>query len=455
MSLSTLTRNRAETCTQGAANPLLQATATLPAGGNNGASPVMHAKGQAARPADQGFGLPHELQTLLLNWVAGSSTPIQSAQSVRNMGLSCQHWSLRVRDYFDGTQGKALRRDVEVQHFVEVNGQAPEQVFRRLMERGAITAFVDEANTKGLKHCATQLKSNPRPVYLDLGAGVKWLTEPMQAALASRKAKLTVLDFEGVRKDDIGGIAAAIRQVPRGGYVALKIDSSELSALDAAALCKAIADHPVVCHLGLSARNDSGNSEQVASWLACIAKEETGIRGLAFESCKLTEQSSEQLDAMISALPAGVRMLSVDEDRASVQDACKLFDAVRAMKADRRQALYLDFGASNLGQADFRDAGHASLESEGIHIRPSVEESFKQEMKDMLTEHADDDSALGSDTDDDSNEYVIYLDNSEESSEVVGDPSSADNEHDSEFSTTSESASGFESSDDASADDEH
>lgn len=455
MSLSTVTRHPAETCTPVATNPLPQASTILPAGGNNDASPTMHAKGQAARPADQGFGFPGEVQTLLLHWVAGSSTPVQSAQSVRNMGLSCQHWNLRVRDYFDGTHGKALRREVEVQHFVEANGQTPELAFRRLMKRGAILVYIDKANTKELKHCATQLKSNPKPVYLDLRAGVTWLTEPMQAALASRKGKLTVLAFDGVRKADIGGIIAAIRQIPRGGYVALKIDSSELSALDGAALCKAIADHPVVCHLGLRAQNDSGNSEQVASWLACIAKEDTGIRSLAFESCKLTEQGSDQLHAMMLALPAGVRMLSVDEDRASVQDACKLFDAVRAVKNARHQELALDFGAENLGQADFRNAGHAGLESEGIYIQLSVAETFRRQLNDMNIEDSDDGSALSSDADESSNELVIYLDDSDESSEVVGDPSSADDEHDSEFSTTSESVSGFESSDDAQSDDEH
>lgn len=455
MSLSTNTRPPAETCTPGPTNPLPQSTANPPVDGNNGVSPVMHAKEQAARPEDQGLGLPHEVQTLLLHWVAGSSTPVQSAQSVRNMGLSCQHWNLRVRDYFDGMHGKALRRDVEVQRFVEASGQTPEQAFRRLMKRGAMSVYIDKADTKVLKHGTTQLKSNPKPVYLDLRAGVTWLTEPMQAALASRKGKLTVLAFDGVRKDDIGGIIAAIRQIPRGGYVALKIDSSELAALDAAALCKAIADHPVVCHLGLRAQNDSGNSEQVASWLACIAKEDTGIRSLAFESCKLTEQSSDQLDAMMFALPAGVRMLSVDEDRASVQDACKLFDAVRAVKNARHQELALDFGAENLGQADFRDAGHTGLESEGIQIRLSVVETFRRQLNAMNIADSDDDGAFASDTDESGNEFVIYLDDSDESSEVVGDPSSADDEHDSEFSTTSESASGFESSDDASADDEH
>ncbi len=455
MSLSTITRTPAEICTPGATNPMPQSTANPSDGGNNGTLPVMHAKGQAARPADQGFGFPDEVQTLLLHWVAGSSTPVQSAQSVRNMGLSCRHWNLRVHDYFDGTQGKALRRDVDVQHFVEANGQTPEQAFRRLMERGAMVVFIDEPDAKDLKHCANQLNANPKPVCVSLKAGVKWLTEPMRAALASRKGKLTVLDFRDVRKDDIGGIVAAIRQIPRGGYVALKITSSELSALDAAALCKAIAAHPVVCRLDLSARNDSGSGEQVASWLACIGKEETGIRALAFESCKLTEQSSEQLDAMISALPAGVRMLSVEEDRASVQDACKLFDAVRAMKATRHQELDLDFGADNLGQADFRDAGHAGLEREGIFIRPSVAETFRQQLNAMNITDSDDDSALASDVDESSNEFVIYLDDSDESSEVVGDPSSADDEYDSEFSTTSEYASGFESSDDARSDDEH
>ena len=455
MSLSTIARPLDEIYTPGATSPLRSSTANLSDGGNDDASPVMHAKGQAARPADQGFGFPAEVQTLLLHSVAGSSTPVQSAQSVRNMGLSCQHWNLRVRDYFDGTHGKALRRDVEVQRFVDANGQTPEQAFRRLMERGAMPVYIDKADTKQLKHGATQLKSNPKPVYLDLQAGVTWLTGPMQAALASRKGKLTVLAFDGVGKADIGGIVAALRQIPRGGYVALKIESSELSALDAAALCKAIAAHPVVCHLGLRAQNDSGNSEQVASWLACIAKEATGIRSLAFESCKLTEQSSEQLDAIISALPAGVHMLSVDEDSASVQDACKLFDAVRAMKAERHQELVLDFGAENLGQADFRDAGHTGLEKEGIYIRLSLVENFRQQLNAMNIADSDDDGALVSDTDESSNELFIYLDDSDESSEVVGDPSSADDEHDSDFSTTSESASGFESSGDARSDDEY
>lgn len=453
MFLSTITRPPAETYKPGATNPPPQSAVNPSVGGNDGASPVMHAKGQAERPADQGFGFPVEVQTLLLHWVAGSSTPVQSAQSVRNMGLSCQHWNLRTRDYFDGTHGKALRSDVEVQHFVEANGQTPEKAFSRLMERGAMPVYIDKATPKELKHAATQLKLNPKPVYLSLRAGVKWLTEPMQAALASRKGNLTVLAFDGVRKADIGGIIAAIRQIPRGGYVALTIDSSELSELDAAALCKAIADHPVVCHLGLRALNDSGNGEQAASWLSCIAKEATGIRSLAFESCKLTDQSGEQLHAMISALPAGVHMLSVDEDKASVQDACKLFDAVRAMKDARHQELVLDFRADNLGQADFHKAGHADLEKEGIHIRPSVQESFAREMNEI--EFSGDDGALASDTDELSNELVIYLDDSDESSEVVGDPSSADDEHDSDFSTTSESGSGFESSDDARSDDEY
>jgi hypothetical protein len=321
------------------------------------------------------LGLPDELQSMLLFRLVSSTAPLQAAQSLGNLALCCTHWSLRVRTFIGSADGQALRRDVEAERFRKQHQMSPLDATRATLASAHMIhnefPIASRMNNKTaiscMNECITDLTTSAAPVHLQLEPGMQWLNEAMCKALATRGSKLTILEFVFISAESVGEIVKAIQQVPRGGFVALLICSTDFSELDTAALFKAIAAQPVVCHLALTANKEIESGKQVCDWLTELAKHQTGIESLSLQSCKFDEQSSDQLAAAIGAL-AEVRELEIDE-QAHEPTQKKILDAVHARNASGATKLILHFNQLAQGSIFGAAANDEVFSGQGIMIR--------------------------------------------------------------------------------------
>lgn len=347
--------------------------------------------------------LPDELETELLLCLIAGRAPVQSAQLLGNLGLSCTHWSLRVRKYIESADGHALRRAVEVARFRKQHRMSPVDAYRDTTSSGHMIhnefpSLARKSNKTAIdcmKNCTADLMTSAFPVHLTLYPGEQWLNQAMCDALATRGNKLTILEFNGLTKAGLGEMITAIQQVPRGGFVALDIEvNDKLSAADADELFAAIAAHPVVCHLTLSANKTAEGDSDACAWLATMVKHNTCIGSVRIDVDAIATKNANLLANLINQQQE-IRDLEILENYASAESMQILFDAVRARNASNTTQLTLHYSPINQRKLIDVAANGKILSEQGIEIRqPGAPWRIQLDAVAVLEESSEEDHSI-------------------------------------------------------------
>ncbi len=317
-----------------------------------------HMRELTARQAQSIFHrLPEDVLPRILN---------HSGHGVFELGLTCKYWNLRVRNHVThDTEGcKALRNKEEA-------------IFRSTYRMSVVNACRAEKSSSSsiqffhLGHekaeCINLLKTSNDPVQLNLEQVKPPLADGLKAALATRRGKLTLMNFLIRGEQDIPLMKEAITAVPRGGFVGLTIRGGVFAELDLTSVWDEIAAHPVVAHIQFDGKNDPEDADQVVKWIAQLAKQRAQVSSFTLDSCRLDKQSEDALSTLLVE-QTGITEFEVREMDSCLEVVPQLAEVARKRNASTYPKLNLYLAAGNLHQ--LIDAPErSSLANDGIHIQ--------------------------------------------------------------------------------------
>lgn len=374
-------------------------SAIIHGGPGNGAPPGIMEQYRSAQKVSAFFNLPEELTDLVVS---------NSGKDVFNLGLTCKYWNLKVRTYL-----------TEVRQGIRVLRQKNEETFRSEHRMSVVNACREVASTAHQKFfdfdaaLAKELKDTKDPVDLVPPSKGYWMTPDLKSALAGRGGRLTIFNMDAPDDGCARSIIEAINAIPSNGFVALCISSATLSSPKAAEIWGAISSHPVVEHIECFGDNNLSTGDTVVEWIKMLSRKNANVSSFSLSNCRLDEQSCDTLLKLL-ADETGINELEICEVETSVENASNLFAAVRTRNASADTKLALHFAASNLNDL-ITAADRSVLQNDGIYIR-SPGQIWAIQLDPVEEVPVREDSG-----DDDS-------------SSVVGDPSSGDEGWGSEFS---------------------
>jgi hypothetical protein len=318
-------------------------------------------------------------------------------------------------------QGKKTLRGVEEAAFFSFHGISAMNAFRETLHTSHQN-FYEFDNFYMGQECIDELNKSDDPVHLCLPANPNLLSADFKSALASRRNKLTILDLDMKHGKSIASMIEAINAIPRGGFAALVMDCTDVFSENAAKLWQAISNHPVVVHIKVKGDDALATGDQVVDWLIGLASKDTNVSSFALSRCRIDELSPAALSKLLTDT-TGIEQLEISEAVTSAENMAHLTEAVRSRNSRSDSKLTLYMTASNL--KEIVDAREGSiLANDGIVIRePGQVWVFQSEPRQQ------DQSSVTPVKDDPADD---------DSSSVVGDPSSGDENWGSEFDYSDE-----------------
>lgn len=366
---------------------------------------------KAAQESSAFHCLPEDVEPLILN---------HAGDAIFKLGLTCKYWNLRVRGHVNqDPQGKKTLRGVEEAAFFSFHGISAIDAFRETLH-ASHQIFYEFDNLYMGQECIDELNTSDDPVHLCLPANPNLLSEEFKSALASRRNKLTILDLDAKHGKSVASMIEAINTIPRGGFAALVMDCTDVFSENAAKLWQAISNHPVVVHIEVKGDDALATGDQVVDWLVGLGSKDASVSSFALHGCRIDELSLTTLSKLLTDT-TGIEQLEISEAITSAENMAHLTEAVRSRNSRSDSKLTVYMTANNLKQ--IIDAREGSiLANDGIVIRePGQVWVFQREPRQqgqssvalVQANPADDDS-----------------------SSVVGDPSSGDENWGSEFDSS-------------------
>jgi hypothetical protein len=274
------------------------------------------------------------------------------------------------------------------------------------------------------KHFESLKKSN-QPAFLLPADNGRPITSRVVSALASRGGELTVIDIREFNDNELQSVAEAIKAIPSNGFVSLVISSAVLKSKSAAGLWDAISGHPIVAHIQCIGDDMPDTACQVVEWVALLAMKEAMVSSFELDRCRVDTLSDKALSTLFS-VTTGIVEFEISENEISEDQIRRLADAVAARNASVGPRLTVHFSASNLDDV-INQPDRSQLA--GLYFRqPGQVWAFQDQ---PFYEVIPSESPI--------QENSIHEDfNHEDSSSVVGDPSSGDDACGGEFESSAD-----------------
>lgn len=367
--------------------------------------PTMREVRRSTEPISPLDTLPGDVKPLILKF---------SNQAVFNLRLTCTSWNREVRIFLAETpEGKSIVREKYEAQFRDAHRTSALNLFRESYKNEQSfqkISFSDDGYTARM--ALEDSKTSNAPVYFVPAANGKSITSSAQSALATRSQKLTIIEIDQPIGCKMESVLAALKLIPHNGFVALVINSKLLASENARSLCEAISRHPVVMHIECNGDGSQDAGSQAVEWITLLAKQNANVTSFALNSCGVDELDHEALSKLLSAT-TGILELEVNESETTSEKVAILADAVGKRNASGDAKLTFHFSAGNL-DAVIDAQQRSALSGEGFCVREPGQLWVFQ--KDPAAEDSHDD----------------------DSSIVVGDPSSGDESWGSEFESPAE-----------------
>lgn len=289
-----------------------------------------------------------------------------SSHGLFELGLTCKYWNLRVRNHVThDVEGRKILRNKEEATFRSTYRMSVVNACRAEKSSSSLIQFFHLEHEK--TECINALKTSNEPVQLNLEQVKPPLAKELRAALATRRGKLTLMNFLIRGEQDVSLMKEAITAVPRGGFVGLSIRGGAFAELDLTSVWDDIAAHPVVAHIQFDGKNGPEDAAQVVKWIGQLAEKHAQVSSFTLDSCRLDKQSEDALSTVL-AEQTGITELEVREQDSCLEIVPQLAELVRARNARADSKLNLYLAAGNLEQLiDAREC--ASLENDGLYIQ--------------------------------------------------------------------------------------
>ncbi len=296
----------------------------------DGAVPRMLQRYRPAQPDMEFVKLPLEVETLILSALSDTA---RSGSPLLRLGLTCNYFHLRVRDYIENaSEGRCFRRQFEYNQYAASYGVTPVEHAKEKIGWRAAEQLERWANNWHARGGTDIHGSNMRlrdPVTVAVGKELSWSAEFAQV-LARRIGYLTVLDFMS-KPGDAEFLIKSLRATPRASYLALAMTPTNFSLQDAQSIAKEMALHPVVCFVQIADEipDISGKNTEFGLHLLAACAEH------AVDSCQfflkydvLDEGKAEQLADVIRKFKGGVT-IEISASRVTPAGVALIFAAVR------------------------------------------------------------------------------------------------------------------------------
>ena len=347
-----------------------------------------------------------------------------AGQGVFALGQTCKYFNLTLCDFLNGNpNGRRIRREKNEIEFHKLHGKPLLNQIRESHHNGSSVQKISLSDDdQTVDKCFEILKKSNEPTFLLPAENGRPITNRVVSALASRGGELTVIDISVFNDNELQSVAEAIKTIPPNGFVSLVISSAVLTSKSAAQLWDAISSHPIVAHIECIGDDTPEVAGQVVEWVALLAKKEAIVSSFELYRCRLGVLSDAALSTLLS-VTTGIVELEISENETSDDQIRRLADAVDARNANAGPRLTVHFSAGNLDDViDPRDK--SQLSGKGLYFRePGQVWAFQDHPFEELLLN---DNSINENSDHD------------DSSSVVGEPSSGDEARGSEFESSAD-----------------
>jgi hypothetical protein len=172
-----------------------------------------------------------------------------------------------------------------------------------------------------------------------------------------------------------------------------------------------------VAHIECNGDNALVTGGEVVEWISHLASKNAKVISFALNNCRIDEQGHEDLSTLLSA-KTGIVELEIFERETSEENVKRLADVTTARNKSAGPKLHVHFSANNLDSV-IDSRAQSKLSNNGLNFRaPGQLWAFQDEIRYEDTTHNKSDH--------------------DDSSSVVGDPSSGDDGWGSEFEPTND-----------------
>lgn len=347
-----------------------------------------------------------------------------AGQGVFALGQTCKYFNLTLRDFLNGNpNGRRIRREKNEIEFHQLHGKPLlHQIRESHSDRSSVQKISLSDDDQTVNKYFENLKKSNQPALLLPANNGRPITDRAVSALASRGSELTVIDIREFNDNELQSVAEAIKAIPPNGFVSLVISSAVLTSKSAAQLWDAISRHPIVAYIQCIGDDMPDTAGQVVEWVALLAKKEAMVSSCELVRCRLGALSDAELSTLLS-MTTGIVELEISENETSEEQIRRLAEAVEARNANAGPRLTVHFSAGNLDDV-FSLRDQSQLSGIGLYFR-------KPDQVWAFQDHPFEEPHLIDNSMDESSAH-------DDSSSVVGDPSSEDEAWGSEFESSAD-----------------